>query len=117
MNFGCKRAGPFLKTAVAWCFVLAATPAPACFTVLSDDDHVIYAAADAPVDMSRPIHETLPAIAPGAHLIFDLDTRCATVPDKLRVIHRGPSLVRVLSRPDGAVVSSLSSELAQVAGH
>jgi hypothetical protein len=55
------------------CAVLGAASfqAAACYTVYDRSDRVIYQSERAPVDMSRPLHETLPARFPGAHMIFD----------------------------------------------
>lgn len=64
------------KTALCCCTLAAATQASACFTVLSANDRVVYHAADPPVDMSRQIHETLPRVFPGGHMVFDLGTNC-----------------------------------------
>ena len=56
--------------------LLAASQAFACYTVTSANDQVLYRAIDPPVDMSRPIHETLPQVFPGGHMVFDLGTDC-----------------------------------------
>ena len=50
---------------------LAATQALACYTVYDGADRVVYQSRTPPVDMSRPLHETLPGRFPGGHLIFD----------------------------------------------
>ncbi|MBA3772132.1 MAG: hypothetical protein H0X13_06500 [Ramlibacter sp.] len=63
------------------CPVLGAASfsAAACYTVYDRSDRVVYHAPTAPVDMSRPIHETLPAIYPGGHMIFDTAADCPEV--------------------------------------
>jgi len=50
---------------------LAASQAMACYTVYDRSNNVVYQSEKPPVDMSRPLHETLPARFPGGHMIFD----------------------------------------------
>jgi hypothetical protein len=54
---------------------LAAFAAQACYTVYDQSDRVVSQSEKAPVDMSRPLHETLP---PGSHMIFD-GSECAVI--------------------------------------
>ena len=63
------------------CAVLGAASfnASACYTVYDRSDRVVYQAQEPPVDMSRPIHETLPLRYPGAHMVFDTDSECAVI--------------------------------------
>jgi hypothetical protein len=58
--------------------VLAAASfnAGACYTVYDRADRVVYQSADPPVDMSRPLHETLPSRFPGGHMVFDSSGDC-----------------------------------------
>lgn len=58
--------------------VLAAASfnASACYTVYDRTDRVVYQSQDAPVDMSRPLHETLPSRFPGGHMVFDTSADC-----------------------------------------
>ena len=44
----------------------------ACYTVLDAKGVAIYRAQTPPVDMSLPLHETLPLVAPGGALVFTL---------------------------------------------
>jgi hypothetical protein len=55
---------------------LAASNAMACYTVYDASNQVVYNAQTAPVDMSRPLHETLPAVFPGGHMVFDTSIDC-----------------------------------------
>ena len=55
---------------------LASVNAMACYTVYDRDNHVVYNSQTAPVDMSRPIHETVPVAFPGGTMIFDLSNDC-----------------------------------------
>ena len=48
----------------------------ACFTVHDSSGRVVYQGAEAPVDMSRPLHETVPQRFPGGHMVFDTTTVC-----------------------------------------
>lgn len=57
----------------------ASMQAAACFTVYDRSDRIVYHAATPPVDMSRPIHETLPALFPGGHMVFGAGTDCPDI--------------------------------------
>jgi len=58
---------------------VAAGQALACYTVYDRSGRVVYNQATPPVDMSRPIHETLPARFPDAHMVFDTQVDCDSV--------------------------------------
>jgi len=64
---------------VAGLLGLAAAQAMACYTVYGRSGAVLYKAQTAPVDMSRPISDTLPGRFPGGHMIFDTQTDCASI--------------------------------------
>ena len=51
----------------------------ACYTVYDQSNRVMYSGERPPVDMSLPIHETLPARFPGGHMIFDTATDCPSI--------------------------------------
>jgi hypothetical protein len=53
--------------------------AAACYTVYDRSERVVYQSPVAPVDMSRPLHETLPARFPGGHMIFDAAADCQSL--------------------------------------
>jgi hypothetical protein len=57
----------------------ASMQAAACYTVYDPSDRVVYHESIPPVDMSRPLHETVPVRFPGGHMIFDTDTDCAHI--------------------------------------
>ena len=67
------------KALMAALAVLAAGPALACFTVYDRNNAVLYSAQVPPVDMSRPVHETLPQKFPGGHMVFDQNVNCPIV--------------------------------------
>jgi hypothetical protein len=93
---------PMLRPAFCCFSLLAASQAFACFTVTSARDQVVYHSVDPPVDMSRPIHETLPRVFPGGHMVFDLRTDCPRAtppPTALAAPSRDTAVVRVLSEP------------------
>ena len=92
------------KTVLCCSSLLAASQAFACYTVTSANDQVLYRAIDPPVDMSRPIHETLPLVFPGGHMVFDLGTDC---PRALPVPR--PGLPVAARRADNAVVRVLAA--------
>lgn len=48
----------------------------ACYTVYDRANRVVYQSAQPPVDMSRPLHQTLPQAFPGGHLVFDGNGDC-----------------------------------------
>ena len=58
---------------------LAAGQALACYTVYDRSGRVVYNDEAPPVDMSRPIHETLPTRFPDAHMVFDIETGCDSI--------------------------------------
>jgi hypothetical protein len=57
----------------------ASWQAMACYTVYDSSSRVMYRAEQAPVDMSRPLHETVPARFPGGQMVFD-DVQCSSLP-------------------------------------
>jgi hypothetical protein len=58
---------------------LAAPPALGCYTVYDRDGYVVYNEETPPVDMSRPLHETLPDRFPGGHMVFDTQAWCDSI--------------------------------------
>jgi hypothetical protein len=73
MRFLRGAGGEMRHKNVLLCAVLGAASfhASACYTVYDRQDRVVYQSLTPPVDMSRPLHETLPARFPGGHMIFD----------------------------------------------
>ena len=66
-----------LKSCVCGALVAAASVNTlACYTVYDRNNHIVYNAQTAPVDMRLQIHETLPSVFPGAHMVFDDSTDC-----------------------------------------
>ena len=63
--------------ALAATLLIAGGQAIACYQVFDANNRTVYSEMDAPVDMSRPLHETLPARFPGATLVFD-NNECPT---------------------------------------
>ncbi|WP_425549928.1 hypothetical protein [Comamonas faecalis] len=53
---------------------MACAPAAwaACYVVYDNAQQVVYRSQTPPVDLSKPLHETLPGIAPGGALVFSL---------------------------------------------
>ncbi len=59
---------------------LLSSQALACYTVYNHANQVVYHAAAAPVDMRYQIHQTLPGVFPGGHLVFSVtDIACPPV--------------------------------------
>ena len=51
---------------------LASAQAVACYTVFDRENRVVYQSERPPVDMSRPLHETVPPrFGAGSHMMFD----------------------------------------------
>lgn len=69
-----------MKLAVLCAIGLASVNAMACYTVYDQDNQVVYNAQTPPVDMSRPIHETVPVAFPGGTMIFGSGTDCPRDP-------------------------------------
>lgn len=69
-----------LKLALLCATGLASVNAMACYTVYDRNNHVLYNAQTAPVDMSRPLHETVPVAFPGGTMIFGAGTDCPRDP-------------------------------------
>ena len=59
--------------------MIAAPHALACFTVYNQANQVVYSGAEPPIDMSYQIHQRLPAVFPGGHLVFGLENECPNV--------------------------------------
>jgi hypothetical protein len=65
-----------LKIALLCAIGLASVNAMACYTVYDRNNNVVYNAQTPPVDMSRPIHETVPVAFPGGTMVFGSGTDC-----------------------------------------
>jgi hypothetical protein len=60
-------------------FGVASQPAMACFTVYDRSNNIVYNAQTPPVDMSQPLHDTLPKRFPGGHLVITEGKNCPVV--------------------------------------
>jgi hypothetical protein len=58
---------------------LAAPAFAACYTVYDQANHIMFQSDRPPVDMSRPLHETVPQRFPGGQMVFDVDSDCPVV--------------------------------------
>lgn len=58
---------------------VASLQAMACYTVLDRSNRVLYQGERPPVDMSQPLHRTLPERFPGGHMVFDATTECTSL--------------------------------------
>lgn len=54
----------------------------ACYTVYDRNNRVVYDAQTAPVDMRYQIHETLPRMFPGGHMVFGNSTDCPVTQER-----------------------------------
>jgi hypothetical protein len=72
-----------MKNSFKWALALALSTlgaqAMACFTVYNPAGVIVYSGNDTPIDMSYQIHERLPAVFPGGHMVFDSDTSCQSI--------------------------------------
>ncbi len=59
--------------------VLVAPQAMACFTVYNKANVPVYSNMSPPIDMSYQIHERLPAVFPGGHLVFGDSADCPVI--------------------------------------
>lgn len=89
---------------------LAGLLAPAawaeCYVVYGPDQQVVYRSQEPPVDMSRPIHQTLPKVAPGGTMVFSLDNfGCELVVNKLPLKATPKTAKKVKKAPRERVVS------------
>jgi hypothetical protein len=50
----------------------------ACFTVVDRANRILYRSEIPPVDLSVPIHQTLPRVFPGSQLVISDETRMCT---------------------------------------
>ncbi|TFY98747.1 hypothetical protein [Ramlibacter rhizophilus] len=87
---------PFKSLASALCLCAAGPVLAQCYTVYDAQNRVLYHARQSPVDMSRPLHETVPAAFPGGHLVFDNFSQC----DELRPLV--PPIAAAPTEPDTA---------------
>ncbi|RYF13606.1 MAG: hypothetical protein EOO30_20830 [Comamonadaceae bacterium] len=82
-----------LKATLLCGLLLTGANAMACFTVYDGSNRVIYRGADAPVDMSLPLHQAVAQRFPaGSSLVFDQTATCT------------PVSIAQVARPTGAMV-------------
>jgi hypothetical protein len=66
----------FRKLALVCALGIASANALACYTVYDRNNRVVYNELTPPVDMSLPLHQTLPRRFPGGHMVFDVNGAC-----------------------------------------
>ena len=72
----------------------------ACYQVYAPDNTVVYRSFQPPVDLSKPLHTTMPMAAPGGRLVFALDSNgCEFEMDKLDSLHAQMRAGQKSSRP------------------
>jgi hypothetical protein len=74
-----RRIMKFQQALLACLLGLAVPQALACYTVYDRNGRVVYNGEAPPVDMSRPLHETLPDRFPGGHMVFDAQAWCDSI--------------------------------------
>ena len=65
-----------LKLALLCAIGLASANAMACYTVYDRNNNIVYNAQTPPVDMSKPLRETVPVAFPGGTMVFGSGTDC-----------------------------------------
>jgi hypothetical protein len=88
---------PFESLASVLCLCAAGPVMAQCYTVYDASNRVVYHAAQSPVDMSRPLSETVPQAFPGGHMVFDNFSTCNELRPLTPVVSAPP-----LSEPDTA---------------
>lgn len=66
------RAFPGVAAALL-CVLVAQQAAASCYVIYGADGQVLYRSVEPPVDLSLPLHQTLPQAAAGGRLVFTLD--------------------------------------------
>lgn len=100
-NMSALRYTPFAAAAATLAAALFSPAASAaCYYIYAADSELIYRSFETPVDLSRPLHQTLPAVAPGGKMVFTLDTQgCEVVINKLPTRTQAPSATAPTPRP------------------
>jgi len=84
----------FLSLSVS---VLVAPQAMACYTVYNKANVAVYSNISPPIDMSYQIHQRLPSVFPGGHLVFDDSDDCPVI--DARIALPGLSNVAITAKP------------------
>jgi hypothetical protein len=102
-----------LRTSVLLATLLGAASlnAMACYTVYDNTNRVLYQGQTSPVDLSKPLHETLGRTHPGAHMVFEQDASCRPVGIAQMARANGPA-----AAPHTAVMGANSSTAVMGAG-
>jgi hypothetical protein len=108
-----------LKLALLAALGLAGVQAMACYTVTDANGRVVYNAQEAPVDMSQPLHLTVPRAFPGGHMSFDNSLDCpARAPQRVAQAgtRRAENAVASPLLTDTRTARALNLPYTQVAG-
>ena len=102
-----------LRTSLLLATLLGAASlnAMACYTVYDSTNRVLYQGASSPVDLSKPLHETLGRTHPGAHMVFEQDATCRPVGIAQMARATGPG-----AAPNTAVMGAGASTAVMGAG-
>ena len=69
----------FALSAALLALAVFAGQAMACFTVYNRANQTVYSNIAPPIDMRYQIHERLPAVFPGGHMVFGSSTDCPLI--------------------------------------
>lgn len=106
------------KLALLAGLLLAGANAMACYTVYDKGNRIVYQGADAPVDMSLPLHAALARrFAPGTQMVFDQTSACRPIgvaqaprPTSSDVPPNTIRIERSASRPSSSAPSPLFTD-------
>lgn len=72
---------------------LAQAASATCYVVYAPDNSVVFRSLQSPVDLSKQLHTTVPAIAPRGRLVFSPDDDgCQFESDKLESLRQAASM-------------------------
>lgn len=71
-----------------------------CYQVYAPDSSIVFQSLQSPVDLSKPLHMTMPTVAPGGRLVFEPDNHaCQFETNKLDTLHKvSPTTVKQRKR-------------------
>jgi hypothetical protein len=90
--------------------LLAAPHALACFTVYNKANVPVYSNMSPPIDMSYQIHQRLPAVFPGGHMVFGASTDCPVIDTRVAVPELSNAAVATAIQPASNRVSRATSK-------
>ena len=84
--------------------LLSAPQAMACYTVYNRANQVVYSNMATPIDMRYQIHERLPAVFPGGHMVFGNSTDCPLIDTRIAVSGQSNVVMVATDRPAAGAI-------------